>query len=488
MPSDTSYTLLPFQFGQFDEQDYLIVNESGEYHFLPKSALVLLINGKLNNTSCHFSSLISKQFISTGNLETTLDMVATRYRTRKNFIKSFTALHMFVLTVRCNQDCKYCQVSAESDDSYQFDMTPDVAKKAVEIAFCSPSPTIKIEFQGGEPTLNWSALVSAVEYAEKLNKSHQKNLEFVICTNLTNVSKDKLLYFKKHNIFISTSLDGPGHLHDINRILRKGGGTYDIFVNKLAEAKEICGRERVSALMTTTLDNIDNLSDVVDEYIRLGFNGIFLRNLNPYGLAAKNVLESTYSTQHFIHKFEETLNYIINLNIKGTNFSEFFTTILLSRILTPFASGFVDLQSPSGAGIAGAIYDYNGDVYPADEARMLSRMGDRRFLMGNIFRDNYTAIFGGSVLREIVSKSIVEIMPGCSSCKYKTYCGADPIRNYLETGDIIGKRPKSSFCDKNKAIFDIVFKKLKENNDDIIDVFWSWVTRRPISEVRCEAI
>ena len=210
---------------------------------------------------------------------------------------------------------------------------------------------------------------------------------------------------------------------------------------------------------------------------------MFLRSLNPYGLAAEKPEELGYSMSYFSQKFEDTLDYIIDLNLKGTNFSEFFTTLLLTRILTPFSTGFVDLQSPSGAGISGVIYDYNGDVYPADEARMLSRMGDKRFLMGNVFTDSFADIFGGATLREIVNKSIVEVMPGCASCVYRTYCGADPIRSYLETGDVMGKRPGSSFCEKNKAIFEIIFRKLREQDDDVMDVFWSWISRRPLSEV-----
>ena len=74
------------------------------------------------------------------------------------------------------------------------------------------------------------------------------------------------------------------------------------------------------------------------------------------------------------------LNYIIELNKSGTNFIECYTTLFLSRILTPFSTGFVDLQSPSGAGISGVIYNYDGKIYPADEARMLSRMGDDYFV------------------------------------------------------------------------------------------------------------
>lgn len=488
MTNSNPYTLLPFQLGKFDNKEYLIVNESGEYHFISRSDLVFLINGTLTPKSKHFDMLRSKQFVVTGDLAGTLDMVATRYRTRKNFISCFTELHMMVLTVRCNQDCQYCQVSAECDDAYQFDMSIEVARKSVEMAFDSPNPVIKIEFQGGEPTLNWSALTCAVEHAEKLNKTKHKHLEFVICSNLTNISCNQMEYLRDHNVYVSTSLDGPRNIHNKNRMLRNGNGTYDVFIDNLSKARKICGDDKVSALMTTTLDSVDNLKEVIDEYINRGFKGIFLRSLNPYGLAVGNSPKLGYSVGHFSKKYEEALDYLIEINLKGTDFPEYFTSILLQRILTPFSTGFVDLQSPSGAGISGVIYDYNGDVYPADEARMLARMGNKRFLMGNVFTDCYKDIFGGSVLQEIVSKSIVEIMPGCASCIYRTYCGADPIRSYLETGDVMGKRPGSSFCEKNMAIFEILFKKLKINDDDTMDVFWSWITRRSLKEIRCEII
>jgi radical SAM protein with 4Fe4S-binding SPASM domain len=238
--------------------------------------------------------------------------------------------------------------------------------------------------------------------------------------------------------------------------------------------------------MTTTIDNIDHLQEVIAEYVQLGFNGIFIRSLNPYGLAAMNAEHLGYPVEHFVENFEKALNFIIQLNLNGTRFVEFYTNLLLTRILTPFSTGFVDLQSPSGAGISGAIYDHNGDVFPADEARMLARMGDRRFCLGNVFKDSYESIFGGNLLREIVSKSCVELLPYCSSCVYRTYCGSDPVRNYLETGDLIGKRPDNDFCKKNKLIFDMLFKKLKRNDPDEMDVFWSWISCLSLKEVRGE--
>jgi len=486
---NSGYTLLPFQFERFHDGYYLVVSESGEYQFLDYSTLKTLINGLLPRSSLYYNDLASKQFLVDGDLACAIDMTSTRYRTRKRFICNFTALHMLVITLRCNQDCKYCQVSAESDIAHQFDMSPEVAERAVEYAFLSPSPTIKIEFQGGEPTLNWKALTAAVTRAEEINLKEKKDLEFVVCTNLTGITREKLEYFRDHRISISTSLDGPQHIQDKNRIFRAGGnGTHKIFEDRLREALEICGREAVNALMTTTADSVDFLKDVVDEYVSKGFSGIFFRTLNPYGLASQNEKNLNYTMGHFAQRYEEALDYIIQLNLRGIFFVEFFASLLLSRIFTPFSTGFVDLQSPSGAGISGVIYDFNGDVYPADEARMIARMGDKRFLMGNVFQNKYEEIFGGPVIREIVAKSCIESLPGCASCVYQAYCGADPIRNYLETGDIVGKRPASGFCEKNKLILDILFRKIKADDNDTIDVFWSWVTKRPLSDIRgCSA-
>ena len=176
-------------------------------------------------------------------------------------------------------------------------------------------------------------------------------------------------------------------------------------------------------------------------------------------------------------------NFILqSTNKKGIFFIESYAALLFQRIMTPFSTGFVDLQSPSGAGIAGAIYYYNGDVYPTDEARMLAEMGDQSFKMGNVQRNTFYEIFGGSVIKNLVENSCVESMPECSTCAYSPYCGADPIRYYVESKDIIGKRPDSEFCRKNKGILDILLKFIKENDMETMAIFWSWVNRQPMEE------
>jgi His-Xaa-Ser system radical SAM maturase HxsB len=367
-------------------------------------------------------------------------------------------------------------------------MGVNTTKKVVDMIFQTPSPNIKIEFQGGEPLLNWDAIQSTIEHAEEKNRKHGKKLEFVICTNLTTIDKEKLNYIKDRNVNISTSLDGPKFVNDQNRLLRVGESSYELFVKNLDLARNVIGADRISALMTTTKFSLSHMREIIDEYVRLGFTGIFIRALNPYGFAWKDYDTLGFEVEEFLEGYYDALDYIIALNARGEWFPEYYATLLLTRILTPFSTGFVDLQSPSGAGISGVIYDYNGDVYPADEARMLARMGDRKFLMGDVKDNDYHEIFNGSVIRNIVSKSCVECMPGCFSCAFQIYCGVDPIRNYVEQDDIVGHRPTSSFCQKNENLIRNLLMKLKENDPKIMDVFWSWITNRPINRVRCEVI
>jgi len=152
-------------------------------------------------------------------------------------------------------------------------------------------------------------------------------------------------------------------------------------------------------------------------------------------------------------------------------------------MLTPFPTGFVDLQSPTGAGIGGVIYDYDGGVYVADEGRMLARKGDKKFCMGDV-NDSYHDLFGGNVVRETVASSCVESLPQCSECAFQMWCGADPVRNYAAQGDIIGHRPTSEFCRKNMGVIRYILDRIDSGNDEVRDVFWSWVTRRPVERIR----
>src|SRR5258705_11112603 len=134
-----------------------------------------------------------------------------------SFLRQVTPLHIFVVTLRCEHSCPYCQVSRQSTDRSRFDMSEETANRALGIAFESQSSRIKIEFQGGEPFLNFGLIRTIVSAAKQRSETIGKKVDFVIASNLALLDDAVLEFCKSNEVLLSTSLDGPAELHNTNR-------------------------------------------------------------------------------------------------------------------------------------------------------------------------------------------------------------------------------------------------------------------------------
>jgi uncharacterized protein len=298
-------------------------------------------------------------------------------------------------------------------------------------------------------------------------------IDYVIATNLSMLSDEMLEFCAARDIHLSTSLDGPSDLHNSNRP-RPGRDSHERLVRNLGRARTTLGPDRISALMTTTPRSLARGRDIIDEYARLGFSSVFLRPISPYGFAVRSGLASRYETEQFIAFWKDALDHIIELNRAGTAMVEVYAQLLLRKLHTPFATGYVDLQSPAGAGIAVAVYNYDSDVYASDEGRMLAEMGDTSFRLGNVHADSYEALFRGERLLAIVEGSCTEVLPGCSECAVSPFCGADPVFNWTTQADPIGHRPTSAFCHRNMAVIKHLIELLRSDDAYIQQLLTAW--------------
>jgi len=477
------YSMLPFRFERSGKDQYLIINEVGEYEYLTAFNFSAFVNHQLSPESGSYIKLKAKHFLSDASSSSLFDCLASKYRTKKGFLDGFTKLHIFVTTLRCNQSCPYCQVSRKDEDAGAFDMSEEVMRRSVDLMLKSPSKSVTMEFQGGEPLLNFELLQKAVLYTKEKNSLIGKNISYVICTNLASLDDKHLEFLKEHSVSVSTSLDGPDFLHNANRPL-SNSGSHEIVTRNIWRAKEALGKHSVAALMTTTRESLKYPKEIIDEYIRMDMGSIFMRDLNPYGFAVKTNSAIGYTMDDFIDFYKKSLNYIIEINKNGRTFSEALTTMILTKILTPWPLGFVDMQSPSGAGIGVAVYNYDGDVYASDESRMLAEMGSHAFRMGNVFENDYSEIFFGEAMQNIASASCNESLAGCSDCVYQPYCGADPVRHFSTQGDIFGNRPSSAFCQKHLWAFRHVFDLISKSDPDLERIFWAWINREDVNRMQ----
>jgi His-Xaa-Ser system radical SAM maturase HxsB len=303
-------------------------------------------------------------------------------------------------------------------------------------------------------------------------KNDGRAIRFVICTNLAPLTDEILSFAKDHEVYFSTSLDGPQALHDTNRPRESRDG-YRRVVEGIQRIRDTLGIDRVSALMTTTAQSLQQPEAIVDEYVNLGLTGIFLRPIRPYGFAARTEARLGYEPEAFVEFYKRALAYILDRNAAGVSIKEFYTTLLLQVILTPFPPRYVDLQSPTGAGTATLVYNYDGAVYASDEGRMLAEMNDRTFCLGTV-QNSFSEIIANPSWMQTLHETMLEGVPGCCDCAFLPYCGSDPVYHHHTQGDLIGHKPSSSFCIRQKAILRHLISML-EAPTEYAKILRSWV-------------
>ena len=341
------YFIYPYNYKLLDKK-VLLINECSEFIFLSEKEFFQLKTDPCSILPEIIELLKQKFFIVEDNQSEIADqIIEVKKRTKQSYLINDVLLLMVVPTIGCNCNCIYCQVSSKIQKNEKNDMSFSTIIHFCDFVFALPHKEIKIEFQGGEPLLAFDTIKFIISRVTFLNKHYHKNITFVVCTNLLNITKQQINFFSKYSVEISTSIDGPQLIHDKNRPSIYYNSTF----NKTVENILLLRKRKVfpSALVTITINNISMMKDIVDTYIKLGFTGIFIRPLNNYGLAYKNK-EIKYSLNNFFEEYKKTVNYIIELNVKGIHIQEEWFNIILRKIFSPFNDGFVDMQNPCALG------------------------------------------------------------------------------------------------------------------------------------------
>ncbi len=446
------YILNNFNAHKFDENNFLVTTEHGSWVLLNKQEYELLRLHKLDEDPNLFKELKEKGVILS---EDNVEKVVDSYRERFSFLFQGASLHIVVPTLRCNQRCIYCHSRAVPDSGKGFDMDEKTARAVVDFIFKTPSPVITIEFQGGDCLLNFETVEFIMDYARKKEKESKKKLRFAIVTNLTKMDESILKSLKDRGIkSLSTSLDGPKELHDRNRKYLDGTGSYDDVVYWIKKIKEEWKDLHLTAMSTTTRYSFDFGDELVDEYIDLGFNDVWLRPLNNIGFAAESWKKIGYSAEEYLDFYKKELEYIVEKNRAGTPVRELMTSIMLKRILLKGDARFTDIQSPCGAAIGQILYKYNGDIHTCDEGKLFDE-----FRLGDVFSTPYSGIYENQTLEAMIDISSKKNYL-CDACVWSPYCGICPIYSYAAQGTIVSKLAMDDKCRIMQGLIEHIFRKM----------------------------
>lgn len=448
-----------FYFKEFNQQ-YLLTNEFGQYAFVEESQLDDLIHDKIVADSPLGQELHQKGFLFSGSPHAFTEIRKSEYRNAKNYLFSSTSLFIFVVTTACNLGCVYCQAN-DGPATVRHVMNKEVAESAVTVALQSPNQYLTFEFQGGEPLLNFDVIQHIVRYTEA--NCGQKSVSFSVVTNLTLITDEMIDFFKEHNVSISTSLDGGALVHNQNRPYRDGSPSFNDVVKAVHKIRS--AGLNVGAIQTTTRASLPYAKEIIDIYIQLGFQNIFLRPLTPLGCAKQHWNDIGYSPEEFLQFYSTALMYIIEKCQAGVPIQEGHATIFLQKILHHYPENYMELRSPCGASVGQMAFYCDGNVFTCDEGRMLYDMGKNDFYLGNVFQDTYHDLISNSVCCTACTASVTESIPACCDCVYQPYCGICPVVNYALYDDVIAKQPNHYRCKLYRGILDQLFGVIQEHQD-----------------------
>lgn len=192
---------------------------------------------------------------------------------------------ILVPTLRCNLSCSYCQVSRASVDSPKHDWSDATLGHVLALIDSVGRRPLKIEFQGGEPTLRPDLISAVID-----RSTRYPDRTFVICTNLSRVDATTLTIFDRPDVFISTSLDGDLDTHRRNRT--GSDAATDLFRTNFDFLLARYGPGKISALPTINPVDPPSANDLIDAFAARGVNAIFLRPINFHGFARKRHAEA----------------------------------------------------------------------------------------------------------------------------------------------------------------------------------------------------
>ena len=293
----------------------LITNEVGDFDFFSQDLVSRFFNGDLKDEE--ENQLRDLSVLIDNNEQWKYFSLARRIQDKYSPRPRKINYLILIPTLRCNLSCSYCQVSRAPEKAKGFDWDHETLDRFDQFLANSEIDHLKVEFQGGEPSLRLDLVKSIIQIVKKNSVSS----EFVICSNMVNMDSDLLDLLENEDFTISTSIDGSLSTMTKNRTF-ENDISKNIFNNFNYILKNY-GPEKIAALPTITENQINKPDEVIGTYLDLGFQSIFLRPVNYMGFARKKHKDASQAIKEWNKFYSDAMEIIRQANA-NQYFEEFF--------------------------------------------------------------------------------------------------------------------------------------------------------------------
>lgn len=447
-------TVFPLRFRRLPDDSLVFANEAGQFFKSNDAFLQRLSSNELSKSDNAFLADRAMASRADGDLNETAFLHRLAGRLRKPTELSYLIL---VPTLRCDLACSYCQVSRAALNAKGFDWSEETLSRVLGYIGDSNSKKIQIEFQGGEPTLRIDLMTAVIEFC----RTKFEECRFIICTNLSRLSPEFLELVASDDVFVSSSMDGAPEMHKSQRT-NTDGSTQQFFENFATLAKQIGGR--LSALPTLDPKKLPTPKEFLDAFDDYNMRSIYLRPIVYHGFARKRHSDSKDHQTDWQKFYQDCVYEMVARNASGPDeyYEEYYLTLILKRLLRSGEDSHIDLRTPNWLGYDHQLIDYDGQIYPSDEARMLARTRQADLSIGRI----ETGI-DHEKRDALQARAFNALDPWCSQCPYQAACGSDPIDDLARHGRADVPKPATAFCQKHLHLFDFAMELIFSKNENI---------------------
>ncbi len=312
------------------------------------------------------------------------------------------------VSAACNMECKYCfykdvhsyQQRSTPRDKLAFDTLRALIKQS------SSFDDVTFAFQGGEPTLaGLSFFETFVKEVEIL--STRANIHYSFQTNGLLIDDDWCDFFKKNDVLVGISLDGPHEYHDRFRHTLNGKKTSQTILKNMDNLKKHQVRFNILTVLTSTL------SKHPMQYFRWikeqDFRYVQLIPCLPPLETDKN--DYSLNPRQFAHFYKVLFRlwYKEFQNGQYYSISLFDNWILLLQGRKPFQCGM------TGNCTFQNVVESDGSVYPCDFYAY------DKWYCGNILEESIDQIQNSQTAKSFLNRESV-LSNACFDCPYQNYC------------------------------------------------------------------